>query len=106
MPTSRLRYERVEGDGYLTIDAPWVVPALLRSVPIEGRVLEPAAGRGARRRGKATLGCGSPDETSSQLDPHVRSHKILGRGPRRRIGKGGQGVAQDALRAGGPSEDV
>ena len=37
---------RHEGDGYLTIDAPWVVPALLRSVLIEGRVLEPAAGRG------------------------------------------------------------
>jgi hypothetical protein len=40
------RYERIEGDGYLTIDAYWIVPALLRSVPIEGRVLEPAAGRG------------------------------------------------------------
>ena len=40
------RYERIEGDGYLTLDAPWVVPALLRSVPIQGRVLEPAAGRG------------------------------------------------------------
>ena len=38
------RYERIEGDGYLTIDAPWLVPALLRSAPIEGRVLEPAAG--------------------------------------------------------------
>jgi hypothetical protein len=40
------RYGRIEGDGYLTIDAHWVVPALLRSVPIQGRVLEPAAGRG------------------------------------------------------------
>ena len=40
------RFERIEGDGYLTLNAPWVVPALLRSVPIEGRVLEPAAGRG------------------------------------------------------------
>jgi hypothetical protein len=40
------RYARFEGDGYLTIDAHWVVPALLRSVPIRGRVLEPAAGRG------------------------------------------------------------
>jgi hypothetical protein len=40
------RYARIEGDGYLTIDAPWVVPALLRTVPIKGRVLEPAAGRG------------------------------------------------------------
>jgi hypothetical protein len=40
------RFERIEGDGYLTLDAPWIVPALLRSVPIAGKVLEPAAGRG------------------------------------------------------------
>jgi hypothetical protein len=39
-------FARIEGDGYLTLDAPWIVPALLRSVPIAGRVLEPAAGRG------------------------------------------------------------
>jgi hypothetical protein len=37
------RYERIDGDGYLTLDAYWVIPALLRSVAIEGRVLEPAA---------------------------------------------------------------
>ena len=40
------QFERIENDGYLTIDAYWIIPALLRSVPIEGRVLEPAAGRG------------------------------------------------------------
>ena len=41
------RYDRIERDGYLTLDAPWLVPALLRSVPeISGRLLEPAAGRG------------------------------------------------------------
>ena len=38
------RFERIEHDGYLTIDAPWVVPALMRSAPIGDRVLEPAAG--------------------------------------------------------------
>ena len=38
------RCERIERDGYLAIDAHWVAPALLRSAPIEGRVLEPAAG--------------------------------------------------------------
>jgi hypothetical protein len=38
------RYERIERDGYMAIDAHWVVPALQRSAPIEGRVLEPAAG--------------------------------------------------------------
>ncbi|MGA8584867.1 MAG: hypothetical protein WB715_13710 [Roseiarcus sp.] len=38
------RYGRIEGDGHLTIDAHSLVPALLRSVPIEGRVLERAAG--------------------------------------------------------------
>jgi hypothetical protein len=40
------QFERIENDAYLTIDAHWIIPALLRSVPIEGRVLEPAAGRG------------------------------------------------------------
>jgi hypothetical protein len=35
------QFERIENDGYLTIDAYWIIPALLRSVPIEGRVLEP-----------------------------------------------------------------
>ena len=38
------RHERIEGAGYVTIDAPRIVPALLRSAPIECRVLEPAAG--------------------------------------------------------------
>jgi hypothetical protein len=40
------RHKRVENDGYLTIDARWIVPALLSRVPICGRILEPAAGRG------------------------------------------------------------
>ena len=39
-------FERVENDGYLTLDAHWLVPALLRSVTITGPVLEPAAGKG------------------------------------------------------------
>jgi hypothetical protein len=39
-------FERIENDGYLTLDADWIVPALLRSVPVAGRILEPAAGRG------------------------------------------------------------
>jgi hypothetical protein len=40
------RFERIEGDGYFTLDSGWIVPALLGAVPIKGRVLEPAAGRG------------------------------------------------------------
>jgi hypothetical protein len=40
------RLERIENDGYLTIESDWIIPALLRSVPIRGRVPEPAAGRG------------------------------------------------------------
>ena len=40
------RFERIEGDGYLTIDAHWIVPALLGAMPIKGRAPEPAAGRG------------------------------------------------------------
>ena len=51
------RFERIEGDGYLTLDAPWIVPALLRSVPIHGRVLEPAAGRGHISRELKRAGC-------------------------------------------------
>jgi hypothetical protein len=51
------RFERIEGDGYLTLYAPWIVPALLRSVPIRGRVLEPAAGRGHISRELKRAGC-------------------------------------------------
>jgi hypothetical protein len=40
------QFERIENDGYLTIEAHWIIPALLRSVSIEGLFLEPAAGRG------------------------------------------------------------
>jgi hypothetical protein len=40
------RFARREGDGYLTLDAAWIVPALLSAVTVEGPVLEPAAGRG------------------------------------------------------------
>ena len=40
------RFERIEGDGYFTLDSEWIVPTLLGAVPIKGRVLEPAAGRG------------------------------------------------------------
>jgi hypothetical protein len=40
------RFERIEGDGYFTLDSDWIVPALLSAMPIKGRVLEPAAGRG------------------------------------------------------------
>jgi hypothetical protein len=40
------RFERIEGDGYFTLDSDWIVPALLGAMPIKGRVLEPAAGRG------------------------------------------------------------
>ena len=42
------RFERIEGDGYFTLDSDWIVPALLRSVPIRGRVLEPAAAATSR----------------------------------------------------------
>jgi hypothetical protein len=51
------RFERIEGDGYLTLDAPWILPALLRSVAIAGRILEPAAGRGHLSRELKRAGC-------------------------------------------------
>jgi hypothetical protein len=40
------RFDRLPNDNYFTIDAPWIVPALLAKVPIEGPILEPAAGVG------------------------------------------------------------
>ena len=44
-PTSRRpTMSATKRDGYLAIDAHWVVPASLRSAPIEGRELEAAAG--------------------------------------------------------------
>ncbi|UZF94459.1 hypothetical protein [Bosea sp. NBC_00550] len=39
-------YARLPNEGYMTIDADWIIPALLKAVPIEGRILEPCAGRG------------------------------------------------------------
>jgi hypothetical protein len=40
------RFARIERDGYFTIDADWIVPALCRAVHVEGPILEPCAGRG------------------------------------------------------------
>lgn len=40
------RFGRLSNENYFTIDAPWVVPALLSKVRIVGPVLEPAAGVG------------------------------------------------------------
>jgi hypothetical protein len=40
------RFDRLSNDNYFTLDAPWIIPALLSKVRIEGPVLEPAAGVG------------------------------------------------------------
>jgi hypothetical protein len=39
------RFERLSNDNYFTIDAPWLIPALLAKVKIVGPVLEPASGK-------------------------------------------------------------
>jgi hypothetical protein len=39
-------FDRLAGDAYFTIEAPWIVPALLKHVRVAGRILEPCAGRG------------------------------------------------------------
>lgn len=39
-------FERLDRDGYHTIEADWILSALLKNAPVAGRVLEPAAGRG------------------------------------------------------------
>jgi hypothetical protein len=35
------RFERLERDGYFTIDSDWIIPALCRAVRVEGPILEP-----------------------------------------------------------------
>ena len=40
------RFDRLANDNYFTIDASWIIPALLSRVQIEGPILEPAAGVG------------------------------------------------------------
>lgn len=40
------RFDRLENDAYFTIDAPWIIPALLSKVALEDPILEPAAGVG------------------------------------------------------------
>jgi hypothetical protein len=40
------RWNRLENDRYFTIEADWIIPALLSKVQIVGPVLEPAAGVG------------------------------------------------------------
>jgi hypothetical protein len=40
------RFKRLESDGYFTLDADWIIPALCRAVQVEGPILEPCAGRG------------------------------------------------------------
>ena len=40
------RWNRAANDAYFTIDAPWIIPALLSKVKIVVPVLEPAAGVG------------------------------------------------------------
>ena len=40
------RWDRLKNDFYFTIDASWIIPALLSKVKITGPVLEPAAGVG------------------------------------------------------------
>ena len=74
------RYGRIEGDGYLTIDAHWVVPALLRSVPVESRVLEPAAGRGhlsfELRRAGLEVASFDPRRYANPLVPDIEKGDI------------------------------
>ena len=40
------RFARFDREGYFTIDANWIVPALCCAVHVEGPILEPCAGAG------------------------------------------------------------
>ena len=50
------RFERLERDGYFTIDSDWIIPTLCRAVRVEGPILEPCAGRGNMVRELRELG--------------------------------------------------
>jgi hypothetical protein len=50
------RFERFDGDGYFTLDADWIIPALCRSIEVESPILEPCAGRGHMVRELRALG--------------------------------------------------
>jgi hypothetical protein len=62
-------YQRVEADAYFTLDAPWIVPALLDHVAIAGRILEPCAGRGHLAR---ELRADGLDVVAEDLHAHER----------------------------------
>jgi len=50
------RFARIDREGYFTIDADWIVPALCRAVHVEGPILEPCAGAGHMVRELRALG--------------------------------------------------
>jgi hypothetical protein len=50
------RFSRFERDGYFTLEADWIIPALCRAVRVEGPILEPCAGRGHTVRELRALG--------------------------------------------------
>ena len=49
------RFERLERDGYFTVDSDWIIPTLC-AVRVEGPILEPCAGRGHMVRKLRELG--------------------------------------------------
>jgi hypothetical protein len=52
------RFKRFERDGYITLDADWIIPALCCAVQVEGPILEPCApmARELRAQGFAVRG--------------------------------------------------
>jgi hypothetical protein len=50
------RFARIDREGYFTIDADWIVPALCHAVHLEGPILEPCAGAGHMVRELRALG--------------------------------------------------
>jgi hypothetical protein len=61
------QFERFAYDIYFTIHAPWIIPALLRAIKIEGPILEPCAGRGHMVRELRGLGF---DVSAADLHAH------------------------------------
>jgi hypothetical protein len=70
------RFERFANDNYFTLDAPWIIPALLSKVKIVGPVLEPAAGVGHMIR-ELGRGMASKSSPATCMPTTSRSYPIL-----------------------------
>jgi hypothetical protein len=63
------RFKRFERDGYFTLDADWIIPALCRAVQVEGPILDhaPAAATWFASCAHKVLLCVAPISTRTPI---------------------------------------